>query len=148
MNVSFVYWLINVVVFIFSLQPRLLALGQHGVTISYLNLIDRCFVFNCFRNLSISVLSTLHVKNISPINVRHIKEIVLLIGIWIFFKVNHKDVYVWGCVDCSPDTAFYLQMVFAFKDKVAEAWHQCCKFFLFLVEVVRSEYFFRDFLID
>ena len=48
--------------------------------ISYSNLIDGCFVFNSFKNFSRSVLLPVHMKNISPINLRYISKNVLING--------------------------------------------------------------------
>ena len=48
--------------------------------ISYSNLIDGCFAFNSFKNLSRSVLLPVHIKNIASINLRYISENVLING--------------------------------------------------------------------
>ena len=48
--------------------------------ISYSVLIDGCFVFNSFKNFSRSVLLPVHIKNISFINLRYIRENVLING--------------------------------------------------------------------
>ena len=48
--------------------------------ISYSNLIDGCFAFNSFKNLSRSVLLPVHIKNISSINLRYTSENVLING--------------------------------------------------------------------
>ena len=47
---------------------------------SYSNLIDGCFAYNSFKNVSRSVFLPVHLKNISSINLRYISENLLING--------------------------------------------------------------------
>ena len=66
--------------------------------ISYPNLINECFVFNLFKNFSRSILSSVHIKNISSISLRYISENVLINGYMNFLSKGSIKMCVYVCV--------------------------------------------------